>query len=91
MADLAYFIDAKNAEFNTTLGRKPEWVLIGGSYPGALSAWFKEKYPDHIVGAWSSSGVIHPQYDYSNFDYSLYNSTKKSGELCPKVIRDQYT
>jgi len=86
LADIAYFIDGKNAEFVEQTGRKPDWVLVGGSYPGALTAWFKSKYPDHIIGGWSSSGVIDAVNNFSNFDYSLYNSTKLSGMECPTAI-----
>lgn len=35
-----------------------KWITIGGSYPGALSAWFRSKYPHLTVGAIASSGVI---------------------------------
>lgn len=38
LADIAYFIDKQNEE----LGRKADWIVVGGSYPGALVAWFKE-------------------------------------------------
>ena len=41
LADLAYFIDEMNEGFLTTIGHKPDWITVGGSYPGALSAWFK--------------------------------------------------
>jgi hypothetical protein len=34
-----------------------KWLTIGGSYPGALSAWFKSLY-NSADAAWSSSGVI---------------------------------
>ena len=37
LADIASFIDAQNDSFN----RKADWIVIGGSYPGALAAWFK--------------------------------------------------
>ena len=37
LADTAYFIDNQNE----ALGYKADWIVIGGSYPGALSAWFK--------------------------------------------------
>jgi pimeloyl-ACP methyl ester carboxylesterase len=86
LADIAYFIDSKNAELNLAHGRKPDWVLVGGSYPGALTAWFKSKYPDHIIGGWSSSGVINAVNNFDNFDYSNYNSTLKSGIECPTLI-----
>ena len=43
LADLAYFIDAMNDQWeqDPEIGRRPEWITVGGSYPGALSAWFK--------------------------------------------------
>ena len=37
LADIASFIDA----LNDSLNRKADWIVIGGSYPGALAAWFK--------------------------------------------------
>ena len=60
LADIAYFIEAQNKE----LGYEADWIVIGGSYPGALSAWFKSQYPHHAVGSWSSSGVIHAIEDF---------------------------
>ncbi|KAI0192591.1 extracelular serine carboxypeptidase-like protein [Xylaria flabelliformis] len=40
------------------------WILYGGSYPGALSAFTKKTYPNTFYGAISSSGVIHGQLEY---------------------------
>ncbi|CAJ2506574.1 Uu.00g007040.m01.CDS01 [Anthostomella pinea] len=40
------------------------WILYGGSYPGALSAFTKKTYGDTFAGAISSSGVIHGQLEY---------------------------
>ena len=60
LADIAYFIE----EQNKVLGYEADWIIIGGSYPGAMSAWFKSQYPDHVVGSWSSSGVIHAIEDF---------------------------
>lgn len=72
------------------IGRVPAWITVGGSYPGALSAWFKHLYPDHAVGSWSSSGVIHAIEDFRNFDLDIYTATQKSGDLCPAVIQQHY-
>jgi len=58
-------------------------LVIGGSYPGALSAWFRERYPHLTVGSWSSSGVVQPIVDFWRFDEQTYQSTVKSGEWCP--------
>jgi hypothetical protein len=41
LADTAWFIDSMNKQFVADNGTKPEWIVIGGSYPGALAAWFK--------------------------------------------------
>jgi len=61
-------------------------MVIGGSYPGALSAWFKSLYPDHAFGAWSSSGVIHPIEYIWQMDADVYVSALKSGQACPDKI-----
>lgn len=91
LADLAYFIDEMNDQFEAENDFRPDWVTVGGSYPGALSAWFKSQYPDHAIGAWSSSGVIHAVEDFHNFDLSLYQSAALSGEFCPETVRSHYT
>ncbi len=84
LADTAWFIESMNKQFIDDNGVKPEWIVIGGSYPGALAAWFKSQYPLHSLGAWSSSGVINAIYDYHLFDNSLFTSLSKSGADCPE-------
>lgn len=81
MADIANFIESTNA----TLGdvATENWVLVGGSYPGAMVAWFKHLYPDHAKAVWSSSGVVHALEDFYDFDMDIYLSTAKSGASCP--------
>lgn len=73
MADLAAFIDDQNKQLDTKYaGSTRKWMVVGGSYPGALSAWFKAAYPDKADVAWSSSGVILPIRDFVNFDLDIY-------------------
>ena len=55
-------------------------VIIGGSYPGALSAWFRQRYPQMTVASWSSSGVVNPIEDIQMFDEQIYLATKDLGE-----------
>jgi hypothetical protein len=44
-------------------GSSKPTIMIGGSYPGALSAWFRTRYP-HIAIA-----------DYWQYDEQLYTAT----------------
>lgn len=62
-------------------------VVIGGSYPGALSAWFREKYPQMTMASWASSGVVYPIADFWKFDEQVYLSTVKHSEECPATIQ----
>jgi hypothetical protein len=55
------FLNAENTLYVQT-------VIIGGSYPGALSSWMRTRYPHITVAAWSSSGVIQPEANFEEFD-----------------------
>eukprot|EP00760_Papus_ankaliazontas_P020757 PhM_4_TR18501/c0_g1_i1/m.56639 len=66
MADLGDFMT--HIEATLVGGNKARWVSVGGSYAGALSAWLKVTYKDRLVAAWSSSGVVHAQFDFTAFD-----------------------
>ena len=81
LADTANFIDG----INRRIGKR-DWIIAGGSYPGAFVAWFKSKYPDHVVGAWSSSGVIHPIMDFTDMDFDTYDRTMASDPVCTSTI-----
>lgn len=61
---------------------------MGGSYPGALSAWFRYKYPHLTVAALASSAVVNSIEDFPQFDGQIYTSTQKSGNQCTKVIQE---
>ena len=61
MADLAYFLENMNEN-------DVEILVVGGSYPGAMSAWFRSRYPHVTVGSWASSAVVQPIVDYWQYD-----------------------
>eukprot|EP00349_Pseudokeronopsis_sp_Brazil_P011326 CAMPEP_0202977554 /NCGR_PEP_ID=MMETSP1396-20130829/84311_1 /ASSEMBLY_ACC=CAM_ASM_000872 /TAXON_ID= /ORGANISM="Pseudokeronopsis sp., Strain Brazil" /LENGTH=227 /DNA_ID=CAMNT_0049716311 /DNA_START=322 /DNA_END=1005 /DNA_ORIENTATION=+ len=88
LADIAHFIDYLNEEVATLTSTKQRWIVCGGSYPGALSAWFRSLYPDHALISWSSSGVINAIRDFSDFDLDIYQATSRSGEYCPTKIQE---
>ena len=83
LADLAYFLGEMNLD-----NPDRQTVVIGGGYPGALSAWFKARYPSLAVASWSSSGVVQPVVDFWHFDEQVYLSSVKSGDFCPKMIKE---
>jgi pimeloyl-ACP methyl ester carboxylesterase len=72
LADIAQFIDFINDDLKSKDFSKRVWIVCGGSYPGALSAWFRSLYPDHALISWSSSGVINAIQDFSVFDLDIY-------------------
>ena len=42
----------------TNLPLSGKWVSVGGSYAGALSAFYRETHPELVVGAWASSSPV---------------------------------
>ena len=66
--------------------REPDWIVIGGGYSGALSAWFQSKYPNYATGAWASSAMINAILDYKELDTHVYKATKEANMLCDSYI-----
>lgn len=86
LADLAYFIELKNKE--NSFDKNVKWIAFGGSYPGSLAAWLREKYSDLVYGSISTSGPLLAKADFSGkhsfyscggcFSINLDNSSLKS-------------
>jgi pimeloyl-ACP methyl ester carboxylesterase len=85
LSDLAYFIDQVNINNMYGVNKNP-WITVGGSYPGAMSAWFRYKYPHLTVGAIASSAVVQAIEDFKDFDEQMYLSANKSGDYCWQAI-----
>ena len=83
LADLAYFIQWSKDSALYGIGQSNPWITIGGSYPGALSGWFRYKYPHLTVGALASSAVVN-----SILDFTIRTSTLKSGPQCTEAIQN---
>lgn len=64
-------LNAFTAYYTEKRKLKGKWAVFGGSYPGALSSWYRNQYPDASVGSLSSSGVVNPILDFYQFDEAV--------------------
>lgn len=67
-------------------GSKRKIFVIGGSYPGAMAAWLRYKFPHIFDGALSSSGVVNAVFDFTQFDGQMFTSTQMSSQDCTDVV-----
>ncbi|GMT03871.1 hypothetical protein PENTCL1PPCAC_26045, partial [Pristionchus entomophagus] len=90
LADLAYFITSMNKEHNYN---NPKWITFGGSYPGALSAMFRSRYPELTAGAVASSAPINFKldfYEYADVVQSVLSQTPIANDdnvACDELVR----
>lgn len=80
LADLASFINAMKNKYDLTGTNK--WISFGGSYPGALSAWLRLKYPHLISGSVATSAPIQAVLDFPEYFEVVSNSLSTTGPTC---------
>lgn len=56
------------------------WVVFGGSYPGSLSAWARQLYPERFAASVASSAPLRAQLDFSG-----YNAVVSSALAAPSI------
>lgn len=91
LSDLAWFIQFAKSNNLFGIDESMPWVTIGGSYPGALSAWFRYKFPHLTIGALASSAVVNSIVDFYEFDQQIsvaLSKEKGSSSNCRKVVHD---
>uniref|UniRef100_A0AC35TR50 Serine protease K12H4.7 n=1 Tax=Rhabditophanes sp. KR3021 TaxID=114890 RepID=A0AC35TR50_9BILA len=86
LEDLAVYMKATNAHF-----KNPRWVVFGGSYPGAMAAVFRERYPDMSVGAIASSAVVNVQTDYYGYAQGMVDTIKLQGMDCYNAVNESFS
>lgn len=63
------------------------WVSFGGSYPGSLSAWLRQKYPHLIHAAVSSSAPMLAKTNFLEYYQVVNESLYKYSPECPEKIQ----
>lgn len=83
LADLSNFIVSMNEKHQLT----GKWITFGGSYPGSLSAWAREKYPHLVHGSISSSGPLLAKVDFQEYFEVVVASLATHSDDCVQAIQ----
>ncbi|KAE8010590.1 hypothetical protein FH972_006947 [Carpinus fangiana] len=86
--DLAVFRQYYQKSLDLKLNRsnvENPWFVFGISYPGALSAWFRLKFPHLTCGSLASSAVVHAVYNFTEFDQQIGES---AGPECKAALQE---
>uniref|UniRef100_A0A182JL22 Uncharacterized protein n=1 Tax=Anopheles atroparvus TaxID=41427 RepID=A0A182JL22_ANOAO len=86
LADLAYFVVGMNAKYGLN-SHDHKWIAFGGSYPGSLAAWLREKYPSLVHGAISSSGPLLAKIDFVEYYDTVVRSLGRYSTECVDSVR----
>ncbi|KAH0788616.1 Clan SC, family S28, unassigned serine peptidase [Histomonas meleagridis] len=60
------------------------WLIVGGSYPGLLSALARKRYPTKFTAAYSSAGVLLASNNLTDFDLQ---DAISMGQECASIAR----
>ncbi|KAD7479193.1 hypothetical protein E3N88_02329 [Mikania micrantha] len=88
LAVFRQFYQASSESLNLKLNRtsiENPWFVFGVSYAGALSAWFRLKFPHLTCGSLASSGVVLAVYNFTEFDQQVGES---AGPECKAVLQE---
>lgn len=66
LSDLSNFINFSRSKYCT--GENCTVLVVGGSYPGTLSSWFRLDYPHMANASWASSAPIRIKNNFSEYD-----------------------
>lgn len=86
--DLAAFRNYYQGEMNrkqNLSNYENSWFVFGVSYSGALSAWFRLKFPHLTCGSLASSAVVRAVYNFPDFDKQIGES---AGPSCKGALQE---
>lgn len=63
-----------------------KWIAFGGSYPGSLAAWLRQKYPHLVHASISSSGPLLAKLDFLEYFQVVDNDIKAVSLDCMEAV-----
>ncbi|KAJ0040435.1 hypothetical protein Pint_28413 [Pistacia integerrima] len=79
-----HYQESLNLKHNRESTENP-WFVFGVSYSGALSAWFRLKFPHLTCGSLASSAVVLAVYNFTEFDQQIGES---AGAECKAALQE---
>eukprot|EP01018_Ginkgo_biloba_P013558 Gb_33664 [translate_table: standard] len=79
-----YYQEVMNGKQNLSKNEN-SWFVFGVSYSGALSAWFRLKFPHLTCGSLASSAVVLAVYNFTDFDKQIGES---AGPACKDALQE---
>eukprot|EP01136_Pigoraptor_vietnamica_P001225 Opistho-1_new@27578 len=84
LADLAYFRMQMTIKLDAPLSR---WITFGGSYPGSLSSYVRQKYPHLFHASVDSSGPVLAELDFYQYLEVVENALRYyGGDACVNSV-----
>lgn len=66
--------------------------VVGGSYSATMAAWFRQKYPEVVDGAWASSAPLNAKVNFVEYKEVMGRSIELlGGKECLERFRDAYS
>nr|VDC73740.1 unnamed protein product [Brassica rapa] len=78
--------ESLNVKLNRSGKVDNPWFFFGASYSGALSAWFRLKFPHLTCGSLASSAVVRAVYEFPEFDQQQIGES--AGPECKAALQE---
>ncbi|CAD5214267.1 unnamed protein product [Bursaphelenchus xylophilus] len=84
LEDYRHFILEMNKKLDT---QAPKWLILGGSYAGMLTIWFRQRFPELSIGAISSAGPVNVVLNFTGYMQLAQHGYEKRNPECAKHLK----